>query len=135
MKSTKSEASAVDAGSLFQRGIDLGKKLYLKQSRVVEICLYFFEWLALVFAVAGVRYKSLLMSTILKSQRTAVTANDGNVGIYRQTERAMALSLLFIAVGTQRAYFELKYFKFVKMRDAKYSLKMAAKKWRQKFPF
>ena len=41
----------------------------------------------------------------------------------------------FIAVGTQRAYFELKYFKIVKMRDAKYSLKMAAKKWRQIFPF
>ena len=38
-------------------------------------------------------------------------------------------------VGTQRAYFELKYFKIVKMRDAKYSLKMAAEKWRQKFPF
>ena len=64
-KSTKSEASAVDAGSLFQRGIDLGKKLYLKQSRVVEIFLYFFEWLAFVFAVAGVRYKSLSMSTML----------------------------------------------------------------------
>ena len=31
-----------------------------------------------------------------------------------------------ISVGTQRAYFELKYFKIVKMRDAKYSLKMAA---------
>ena len=57
--------SLVDAGSLFQRGIDLGKKLYLKQSRVVEICLYFFEWLALVFAVAGVRYKSLSMSTVV----------------------------------------------------------------------
>ena len=28
-----------------------------------------------------------------------------------------------ISVGTQRAYFELKYFKIVKMRDAKYSLK------------
>ena len=40
-----------------------------------------------------------------------------------------------ITVGTQRAYFELKYFKIVKMRDAKYSLKMAAEKWRQKFPF
>ena len=39
------------------------------------------------------------------------------------------------AVGTQRAYFELKYFKIVKMRDAKYSLKMAAEKWRQMFPF
>ena len=38
-------------------------------------------------------------------------------------------------VGTQRAYFELKYFKIVKMRDEKYSLKMAAEKWRQKFPF
>ena len=38
-------------------------------------------------------------------------------------------------VGRQRAYFELKYFKIVKMRDAKYSLKMAAEKWRQKFPF
>ena len=38
-------------------------------------------------------------------------------------------------VGTQRAYFELKYFKIVKMRDAKYSLKMAAEKWRQIFPF
>ena len=65
MKSTKSEASAVDAGSLFQRGIDLGNKLYLKQSRVVEFCLYFFEWLALVFVVAGVGYKSLSMSTML----------------------------------------------------------------------
>ena len=65
MKSTKSEASAVDAGSLFERGIDRGKKLYLKQSRVVEICLYFFEWLALVLVVAGVRYKSLSMSTML----------------------------------------------------------------------
>ena len=40
-----------------------------------------------------------------------------------------------LAVGTQRAYFELKYFKIVKMRDAKYSLKMAAEKWRQIFPF
>ena len=38
-------------------------------------------------------------------------------------------------VGTQRAYFELKYFKIVNMRDAKYTLKMAAEKWRQKFPF
>ena len=38
-------------------------------------------------------------------------------------------------VGTQRAYFELKYFKIVKMRDAKYSLKMAAEKWRQIFLF
>ena len=35
----------------------------------------------------------------------------------------------------QRAYFELKYFKIVKMRVAKYSLKMAAEKWRQIFPF
>ena len=42
---------------------------------------------------------------------------------------------LFLPVGTQRAYFELKYFKIVIMRDAKYSLKMAAEKWRQKFPF
>ena len=40
-----------------------------------------------------------------------------------------------IPVGTQRAYFELKYFKIVKMRDAKYSLKMAAEKWRQIFLF
>ena len=40
-----------------------------------------------------------------------------------------------LTVGTQRAYFELKYLKIVKMRDAKYSLKMAAEKWRQKFPF
>ena len=40
-----------------------------------------------------------------------------------------------ITVGKQRAYFELKYFKIVKMRDAKYSLKMAAEKWRQIFPF
>ena len=39
------------------------------------------------------------------------------------------------SVGTQRAYFELKYYKIVKMRDAKYSLKMAAEKWRQIFPF
>ena len=39
-----------------------------------------------------------------------------------------------LSVGTQRAYFELKYFKIVKMPDAKYSLKMAAEKWRQKFP-
>ena len=29
-------------------------------------------------------------------------------------------------VGTQRTYLELKYFKIVKMREAKYSLKMAA---------
>ena len=42
---------------------------------------------------------------------------------------------LSLAVGTQRAYFELKYFKIVKMRDAKYSLKMAAEKWRHIFPF
>ena len=63
MKSTRSEASAVDAWSLFLKGIDLRKKLYLKQSWLVEICLYFFEWLALVYVVAGVRYKSLLMST------------------------------------------------------------------------
>ena len=40
-----------------------------------------------------------------------------------------------VTVGTQRAYFELKYFKIVKMRDAKYSLKMAAEKGRQIFPF
>ena len=40
-----------------------------------------------------------------------------------------------LPVGTQRAYFELKYFKTVKMRDAKYSLKLAAEKWRQIFPF
>ena len=40
-----------------------------------------------------------------------------------------------ITVGTQRAHFELKYFKIVKMREAKYSLKMAAEKWRQIFPF
>ena len=40
-----------------------------------------------------------------------------------------------VTVGTQRAYFELKYFKIVKMRDAKYSLKMADEKWRQIFPF
>ena len=40
-----------------------------------------------------------------------------------------------LSVGAQRAYFELKYFKIVKMRDAKYSLKMAAEKWRQIFPF
>ena len=43
--------------------------------------------------------------------------------------------ILLLSVGTQRAYFELKYFKIVKMRDAKYSLKMAAEKWRQIFPF
>ena len=43
--------------------------------------------------------------------------------------------LLYTPVGTQRAYFELKYFKIVKIRDAKYSLKMAAEKWRQIFPF
>ena len=42
---------------------------------------------------------------------------------------------IHLSVGTQRAYFELKYFKIVKMRDAKYSLKMAAEKWRQIFPF
>ena len=42
---------------------------------------------------------------------------------------------VYTIVGTQRAYFELKYFKIVKMRDAKYSPKMAAEKWRQKFPF
>ena len=40
-----------------------------------------------------------------------------------------------VSVGTQRAYFELKNFKIVKMRDAKYSLKMATEKWRQIFPF
>ena len=39
------------------------------------------------------------------------------------------------AVGTQRAYLEFKYFKIVKLRDAKYSLKMAAEKWRQKSIF
>ena len=55
--------------------------------------------------------------------------------------RSSDLGLLSMAVpipgtvGTQRAYFELKYFKIVKMRDAKYSLKMAAEKWRQIFPF
>ena len=65
LKSTKSEASAVDAGKLFQRGINLGKKLYLKQSQEVDICLYFFEWPAVVFAVASIRYKSLLMSKVL----------------------------------------------------------------------
>ena len=48
---------------------------------------------------------------------------------------AQCVKIIIITVGTQRAYFELKYFKIVKMRDAKYSLKMAAEKWRQKFPF
>ena len=67
MKSTKSGALAVDAGSLFQRGIVLGKKLFLKQLREMEICLNFFEWLALVFAVAGMRYKSLSMSTMYRT--------------------------------------------------------------------
>ena len=57
MKSTKSGASAVDAGSLFQRGIVLGKKLFLKQLREVEICLNFSEWFDLVFAIAGTRYR------------------------------------------------------------------------------
>ena len=43
------------------RGV-LDKKLYLKQSREVKIFLYFFERLALVLVVAGVRCKSLSMS-------------------------------------------------------------------------
>ena len=52
--------------------------------------------------------------------------------------KANGLSLHVVitsTVGTQRAYFELKYFEIVKIRDAKYSLKMAAEKWRQIFPF
>ena len=32
-----------------------------------------------------------------------------------------------VTVGKQRAYFQLKYFKIVKMRDAKFSLNMAPK--------
>ena len=42
---------------------------------------------------------------------------------------------VWYTVGTQRAYFELKYFKIVKMRDAKYSLKMAAEKMAPNIPF
>ena len=38
-------------------------------------------------------------------------------------------------VVKQRAYFELKYIKIVTMRDAKYSPKMAADRWRQKLTF
>ena len=49
--------------------------------------------------------------------------------------RDFNLAHVRLSVGTQRAFFELKYFKIVKMRDAKYSLKMAAEKWRQIFPF
>ena len=41
-----------------------GKKLFLKQIREVEICLNFFEWLALFFAVYDMRHKSLSMSTM-----------------------------------------------------------------------
>ena len=59
-----------------------------------------------------------------RSQSTGVNCSDASL-----------IFIGMITVGTQRAYFELKYFKIVKMRDAKYSLKMAAEKWRQKFPF
>ena len=37
----------------------------MKQSGKMEVCLNVFEWLALVFVMAGIRYKSLLMSTML----------------------------------------------------------------------
>ena len=40
---------------------------------------------------------------------------------------------MIYSVGTQRAYFELKYFKIENMRDAKYTLKMTTEYWRQKY--
>ena len=36
-----------------------------------------------------------------------------------QTTSGLLILLHGVTVGTQRAYFELKYFKIVKMRDAK----------------
>ena len=42
MKDTKEGASAAVGGSLFQSGIVLGKKLYLKQYLDVEYCLYLY---------------------------------------------------------------------------------------------
>ena len=42
LKDTKEGASAAAGGSLFQSGIVLGKKLYLKQSVDVEYCLYLY---------------------------------------------------------------------------------------------
>ena len=56
---------SVDAGSLFQSGVVLGKKQYMKQSGKMEVCLNVFEWLALVFVMACIRYKSLFMFTML----------------------------------------------------------------------
>ena len=39
-----------------------GKKLYLKESVDVDICLNYLEWAALVLAVEGVRYLAAGMS-------------------------------------------------------------------------
>ena len=48
-------ASATEAGSEFHTGMVLGKKLYLKVSVLVGYCRSFFEWIALVRVVAGVK--------------------------------------------------------------------------------
>ena len=69
-----------------------------------------------------------------------ITRKD-SLPVYSDTKRADNLlprsikAHELLPVGTQRAYFELKYFKIVEKRDAKYSLKMAAEKLRQIFPF
>ena len=51
--------------------------------------------------------------------------------VHKLSRVLCSLDVLVLTVGTQRAYFELNYFKIVKMHDAIYSLKMAAGKWRQ----
>ena len=65
MMSTKSGASVIVAGRSFQKGLILGKKLYLKQSGEVGNCWNFFECFVLVLIVAGVRQRSLSTSTRL----------------------------------------------------------------------
>ena len=70
--------------------------------------------------------------TLMNTMYSLISHCVDRVFVAKTRERYI---VLYRAVGTQRAYFELKYFKIVKMRDAKYSLKMAAEKWRLKFPF
>ena len=50
----------------------------------MEICLNCFEWLALVFAVAGMRYKSLSMSTMYRTVLECNVKCNVNGNIYRQ---------------------------------------------------
>ena len=62
LKDASEGASAIEAGREFHRGIVRGKKLYLKESVDVDICLNFLEWAALVLDVEGVRYLAAGMS-------------------------------------------------------------------------